>query len=297
MSIIASVLLVSSFAPAHAVTGDGGKTITRGQDRDADKSGRTVTRQGGQRAKPAQNDGDKKKKKGPKFVGPFAKDQYPLQERLRPLVLPSGMVEAELDVGAVGTADTTGAAVGLRGAVGIGDVLELGVGTGLNVAPDFSWNNAINLEVHALAVDGKVFDFAPGLSVPIVIQDGAPFTFALDATSRAVVGKKVFLYFGNDAIPVTITPDVGLGIAANGGLGFQLSKRTVLTLDTSLATLTVLPDVGVTGVWETFVGNAALQVSPGRRSDVGLRATVTNGWSGDVGLTNWGAQAFVAGRF
>lgn len=298
MSIFASMLLVATLgAPAEAsTTGENGKTLTRTSGSKSD-DGRNLKRKGGQnQSGPAAKKG-KKKKKGPKFVGPFAKDKYPRQERLRPLVLPAGMVEAELNAGALDIGDGIGAAAALRGAVGIGDVLELGVGTGLGLAPSVAWNETIGIEAHVLAVDGKNFDWAPGLSVPISLADGAGFGLAIDLTSRVLAGKKVFVFFGNDALPITITPDVGVGIAANGGLGFQVSKGTVILIDTSLATLSILPDVAVTGAWETFIGNAAVQYSPARRTDIGIRANVANTWSGDAAGLNWGAQAYGVARF
>lgn len=299
MSIVCSILLVGSLGTAEASTvGDSGKTITRTSGSDSSDDGRTIRRNGGKQQgdTPAKKGKKGKEKKGPRFEGPFEKDKYPRQERLRPLVLPSGMVEAGLSAGAVDPGDALGAGLGVGAAVGIGDALELGVGTGFGLAPEANWSQSINLEAHVLAVDGKVFDMAPGLSVPINVADGAGFGLAVDLSSRAVLGKKVFIYFGNDAIPITITPDVGVGIAANGGFGFQVSKGTAIMIDTSLATLTVVPGVAVTGAWETFVGNAAVQYSPGRRTDIGVRANVANTWSGDVPLA-WGANAYGAVRF
>lgn len=300
MSAIVSMLLVASFAPtAEAATGDDGKTITRSSSTANADDGKTIKRSGGRQTAPSRpaagNNRNKAKKKSP-WIGPFEKGAYPRAEIQRPLVLPGSMVEAELNGGAVGAADTVGGAVNLRGAVGIGDVLELGVGTGIAIADSVGWNETIGLSAHVLAKDGQRFDWAPGLTVPINLAQGAGFGLDVDLTSRYVTGKKVWMYFGKGAIPIAITPDVGIALAANGGLGFQVSEGTAVLIDTNLARLDILPDVNVTGVWDTFVGNAAVQFSPARRTDLGLRATVANSWTESDALT-WGANAYGVVRF
>lgn len=292
-----SLLFASPVALPSAFAGDG-TTVKRD-----DGGATTGTKKG-------------KKNKGPKLVGPFAKGAYPRQERLRPLVLPGGMVEGELSGGALDSGAGLNGQVAVRAAVGLGDRFELAVGTGVTLTPAFAWNQTVQVDVAFLAIDGRTFDMAPGLSVPLTFADGAGFQLAVDLTSRLLPktkglekaaaatipgakpnqGLKVFVYFGNDAIPITLSPELGLGLAANGGAGLQLSQGTAVMVDTTLASVTVLPDTSVTGLWETLVVNGAVQHSPNQRTDLGLRATVKNPWN-QTDPASWGGTAYGVLRF
>lgn len=277
-----------SDAPPPAVSSASaqGKTVQR--DGETGARGRTKGKTGKR--------GKAGKKKGPKLVGPFRKGAYPRQERLRPLVLPGGMVEGELSGGALDSGDGLSGNVGVRGAIGLGDTLELAVGTGVVLTPEFGWNQTVAIDVAFLAVDGKTFDMAPGLSVPLQFADGAGFQVAVDLTSRILPARKVFVYFGNDAIPITLTPDVELALVANGGAGLQVSQGTAVMVDTTLVSLGVLPTTSVTGLWDTLVVNGAVQHSPNKTTDLGLRATVKNPWN-QTDPASWGGTAYAALRF
>lgn len=239
-----------------------------------------------------------KKKKGPvaEGKGPFKKDEYPLQERNRPLILPDQMGEVTLDLGYSRFLDTDFVATTIGFNYGLGDVVELGVGTGLLLAPDVASNETIVVQAHWLAYDEKYFDFAPGLVIPFTFSKGAGFGATIDLTSRYVVSKTVFLTFGQGAIPVIASPDFGLAVVANGGVGYQVGKPTVLFADTSVFTLLLAPDVDVTGLWETLVLGVGGQYSPTPEWDIGARLTLGNTWSVSDSLT-FGLGAFAKFRF
>ncbi len=237
--------------------------------------------------------GDKKKKND--GVGPFKKKDYPIQERLRPLVLPDGMGEVGLDLGYVTVGGADAAATSVSFSYGVADVVDFGVSTSLLLSPEVDWGQNLNLQAHYLAYDTKEFDFAPGLLVPLVLADGAGFNVALDLPCRYVLNDVLFFYFGNGAVPIAISPDFSLALQANGGAGFQVDKGLVITVDTSVFTMLVVPDVDFTGLWDFLVLNAGVQYSWSREWDVGARLGIVNFWEGGdpaVAVSLYGAYRF-----
>ena len=233
---------------------------------------------------------------GPQYTGPFKKAEYPLEERTRPLVLPDGMGEVGIGFDFVTVAGSTSVGTGLGLNFGIGDSVELGVATGFLISPDVAWGETVLLSANFLAVDGKEFDWAPGISLPIVTTEGAGFSFALDLPARAVMGEQVFLFFGNNAIPIRVSPDFSLGLAGNGGIGVQFRKDTALLVGTNVFVATIVPDATVSGIWEVFTLSGTLQYTPSRTFDVGLTLNVANTWDvADtlvVGVSAYGAFRF-----
>lgn len=237
--------------------------------------------------KPAPAKGKKGKKGGPvaEGKGPFKKNEYPLQERNRPLILPNQMGEVTLDLGYARAFETDAVGTNVGFNFGLGDIVELGVGTGLLLAPDVASNQTVIVQAHWLAYDTKFFDFAPGLVIPFVFSDGAPFGTVIDLTCRYVASKTVFLTFGQGAVPVGVSPDFSFGISANGGIGLQVSKPTVLFADTSVFTLYLAPDAVATGFWETLVLNLGAQYSPTPEWDIGGKLALGNTWELDGSLS------------
>ncbi len=303
---MSAVLLAASLfsTSAHAQSTDEGleaetqelgpkdnKTINRGGGRSG--GGKAANNNTGNRNK------KKKKRKGPKLVGPFAKGKYPTQERLRPLVLPDGMGEVGLGIDYTNIASTDFVNLGAGFGFGIGDKVEVGLATGLALVPDVAWTESVTLRGHYLAVDGKKFDWAPGVLLPISFQQGAPFGVVLDLPGRLLVGDRAFLYFGNGAIPITISPDFALSIVGNGGVGVQFSKITALMVGLNVFDVLAVNPAGdpvVSGVWEVLNVDATLQFTPSDTVDVGLRAGVTNVWEQEGSLAP-SAGVFGAVRF
>ncbi len=267
------------------------RTIKR-KDGGAEKSSSS---QGRQRANKRRG---KKKDKGPKYVGPFEKDEYPLQERLRPLTLPAGMAEGEL---AFGYADPNypsadgGVDTQIRAALGIADRAEVRVGTGIAWSPDVAWQDNVTLEVHALASDGKRFDFAPGVVVPLTFVDDGPLVDVnVDLFGRYLTGRS-FLYFGRNAISINVNPDFGIGINGNVGAGTQFTKSTVGMIDLNLFSATLAPDAAGSGIWERLTSTVTLQHSPSNTADIGIRGTVGLPYE-STDATAWSARIFGALR-
>jgi hypothetical protein len=240
-----------------------------------------------------------KKKEG---VGPFKKKDYPMSERLRPLVLPNAMGEVGLDLG-IARQSTFGlgdpvTAVGLVGsfAYGIGDVGEIGVATGILLSPDVGFNNQILLHGHYLAYDSKDFDIAPGLLVPIFTVDGAPFGVVIDLPSRYVLSDGLFLRFGQGALPIGLSPDFSLSLVATGGVGYQINPRTVLFADLNVLNILVIPDFQASGLWEVLNLSLGAQYTPVREWDVGAALNLTNVWEAEnsfgFGLNVYGRYRF-----
>jgi hypothetical protein len=106
-------------------------------------------------------------------IGPFTKDDYPLQERLRPMVLPDRMGEVGLDLSYANVAGADFALVQPSFSYGIADVVDVGISSSLLLSPDVAWGRDVMLQAHYLAVDTKELDFAPGLVLPLVFAEGA----------------------------------------------------------------------------------------------------------------------------
>lgn len=226
--------------------------------------------------------GEKKgKKKKADGVGPFAKKDYPMQERLRPLVLPDTMGEVGLDLTYLTFAGADAAATAPSFAYGIADVVEIGLSSTLLLAPDVDWGKDINLRGHYLAYDSKELDFAPGLNVPLILADGAGFGATIDLSTRYVLNEVVYFYFGQGAIPVLFSPDFALSVQASGGAGFQVDKSLVFMVDTTPFVLRLTPDTDVSGIWDVLTLNATGQYSWDRNGDVGVRLGITKIWEFD----------------
>lgn len=237
-----------------------------------------------------------KKKKNP-GMGPFEKDEYPLAERARPLVLPDKMGEITVSptithAHLIDNVDyfTTG----LDFEYGLADVVELGVGTGFMFAPDVDWTNELHVQVHWLAYDSKDFDFAPGVVVPFYFTDGAPFGANIDLTSRYVIDDQFFLTFGQGAIGLVASPDFGLSINGHGAFNWQVDKPIVLFLDTTVFSLLLAPDVDVTGLWETLNVGIGGQYTAARTVDVGARLSYVDTFKVEDEFT---FAALLYGRF
>jgi hypothetical protein len=230
----------------------------------------------------AKKGGGKKGKKGKDKndrdgVGPFKKKDYPTALRLRPLVLPDKMGEASLDLGFGKVLDTTFIGTNLGIEYGIGDNFDFGASTGLALSPEFAWNKTLGLQAHYLAHDTKPFDFAPGILVPLVLAEGAGFSVAIDLPCKYVTPSNGFFFrFGQGAIPVTLSPDFGLAIAGNGGVGFQFDAKSALTVDLNVFQFALAPDSGATGLWDGLNTTIAFQYTPVRVWDIGARLGLSN---------------------
>jgi len=234
-----------------------------------------------------------RKRKDP-YRGPFKKDKYPTQEILRPLVLPQGLVEVGVggDYARFGDAESAGLGFGVD--VGIGNIVEVGVNSGLDLAPDFAWTEQIGLRARVLVSDGKRLDFAPGLDVGIP-TDGGPGTLVVGLGARHLLNKKVYLVFGDRAIPVTLGANPTVSLNGNVGLGVQASKTVAVIFDTDVARVAFGDEVNVTGIWETLVLNGRVQVTPARPVDLGLLGSIGRTWDG--GPTQGSIGAYAAVRF
>ena len=270
-------------------------------DASAHDDGKVVRRDGGKTARTTRNKRNnrrgKKARGGDPRVGPFAKDDYPLAEVRRPLVLPAGMGEIELAVGGAGAGDGATWAIAPTAAVGIGDRLELGIGTDVTVAPDAAWSQRLAVGGHVLVADGRDLDFAPGLIVTPDLSGEGPLQMVVDAPFRYVMSKKSFLYFGRNALPIVFR-DTGADatLVGNAGVGLQANARTALLADADLVRVGLSSDTGATGIWEQLRLNAALQYTPDRMIDVGARVGVTQTWDGSS-PTGWTGQLYGAARF
>jgi hypothetical protein len=245
------------------------------------------------------NDDGKKGKKGKgkndNMTGPFKKKDYPVSERLRPLVLPNEMGQVGLDLGVGRTFGATTLGTNLSFDYGVGDYFDFGLSTGLALAPGVNWNGLV-LQGHGLAYDSKEVDFAPGLVLSLPFSEGAFYTAVVDLPTRVVLPEGFFLRFGQGAVPVTFSPDFALAIVGNGGVGFQADPKVALFADTSLFTLLLAPDAAITGPWETLTLSLGGQYSPTREWDAGAALGLANTFgvqdSFGVGLTGFGRYRF-----
>jgi hypothetical protein len=241
-------------------------------------------------AKKKQAAKNKKGKKGGDNdgMGPFKKKDYPTSERLRPLVLPDGMGEVGLDapISIISFAGESATGFGIVPSFnyGLGDMVELGISTGFPLAPDADWNRTLVPRVAFLAWDSKDFDFAPGVSIPLAFVDETGIGVLVDLSSRYVLSDGWFVYFGQGAIPLGVSPDVTLALNVNGGVGLQANPKTALTLDLNPISILVAPDFTATGIWDYLTLNFGAQYTPAREWDVGARLGV---------LTVWGAETSV----
>ncbi|MEN0065918.1 MAG: hypothetical protein AAGA48_27505 [Myxococcota bacterium] len=232
-------------------------------------------------AKGANRPRRKARKKRDPYRGPFKKSKYPFQEILRPLVLPKN--QGEIGVGLTYARpdgqDFLGAGISFN--YGIGEVFEFGVGTDFGFIPDVLWSEVIGLNARVLVSDGRRLDWAPGIAVGIP-TNGGPGLLVVDLTARTLFSKRVFLLFGQRAIPITLGQNASASLVGNVGLGVQVSKKTVLSADTTVVTLQVAPSIDspVTGIWDFLTLTGQLQVTPARQVDVGIRGNVIHAWSG-----------------
>lgn len=235
-------------------------------------------------------------------VGPFKKKDYPLAERARPLTLPASMGEVTPSLtfthfGAPGDLDFDTFSLGAGFKYGLANVVEVGITSGLLLSPDFDWNRNFTLEGHYLAYDTKRFDVAPGLVIPLNFVDDTAIGVQIDATSRYLVqGSPFFFRFGQGVVNVAVSPDFGLAVSANGGVGYQINKTFVATLDTSLLTIQLTGDSGVTGLWDYFTFRLGGQYTVNRNADVGVTLNYGNILDVDedyvLGLTGYGRIRF-----
>ena len=138
----------------------------------------------------------------------------------------------------------------------------------------------MTLQGRYLAYDSKQLDFAPGLFIPIQIVNGDPLIAAtVDLLTRYALSDGLFLRFGQGAIPIGLSPAFSLAIAANGGIGYQITSKAVIFADLNVLTLLLAPDAAITGLWETLSLSAGGQYTPTRQWDVGGVLTLNNTWS------------------
>jgi hypothetical protein len=248
----------------------------------------------GKKGKQGNKGGPGKKGKSTPGIGPFDKGDYPLQERLRPLVLPDRMGEVGLDLSYENVAGADFALVQPSFSYGIADVVDVGLASSLLLAPDVAWGRDITLQGHYLAVDTKDLDFAPGLVLPLVLAEGAGFGAVIDLPTRYVLNDKVFFTFGQGAVPLTFSPDFGLAVQATGGVYVQADKGLVFGVDTTPFVLTIAPTAAVSGVWDVLIVDGLAQYSWDRAWDVGVRIGLVNVWGVDDALR---VSATAYGRF
>lgn len=241
-------------------------------------------KQAAQNKRKAQQQKKKKKADKPDGVGPFKKGEYPLAERLRPLVLPRNMGEVDLfapiGVASVGGTSTTTFGLGPSFTYGFG-MAEVGLSTGFPLAPDADWSRTIVPRVAWLAWDSKEFDFAPGLSIPLAFVEDTSVSVLVDLTSRYVLSDGWFVYFGQGAIPIGVSPAATLGLNVNGGVGWQLNPRTAFTLDLTALSFDIAPVAVASGIWEFFNPTLGVQYTPTREWDVGARVGLYKVWDLD----------------
>lgn len=263
------------------------------------------------------NTGAKKKqaaknKKGKKAankndgVGPFKKDDYPLAERMRPLILPNGMGEigADLPITYASFAgdSTTAFGIGTQFNYGLGNKVELGLQPllGFSLSPgDPAWSKTVGVRAAWLAWDSKDFDFAPAVTIPLVFEGDTGIGVNIDLLGRYVLSEGWFLTFGQGAINMLVAPDFGLGINVSGGAGYQFSPKAALLFGTTPLFITLVPagggDVAALGIWDVFNLYATIQYTPSRQWDVGL--TVAPTYFVDAEALSMGFDIFARFRF
>ncbi len=282
---------VSSFlaVPAEAADAPLAKTEMQAVDR----------KSFGQKKRPGDNRPRRKaRKRRDPYRGPFKKERYPFQEIRRPLVLPKAMAEIGLGADYFANSNGDGGVADFGVNVGIGDIVEVGVNSGLDLAPEFSSTEVIGLRARVLVSDGQRLDWAPGLDVGIPTgDDPGQLVVALDA--RHLLSRRVFLTFGEGAIPITLGSDPTVSLVGNVGLGVQASKKVAVIFGTQVVDFDVT-NTEVTGIWEQLFLDGRVQVTPARQVDLGLRGRLEvlyqtdDPETGNVGGTVGG---YVAARF
>jgi hypothetical protein len=249
---------------------------------------------------PAKGKNNKNKKNDNDGVGPFKKGEYPMAERQRPLVLPRNMGEVtpsgDFNRFKLGeNFDTFGIGVGFD--YGLANVVEVGLSTGILLAPDVDWNRNFTLRGHYLAYDSKFLDVAPGLVIPLNFVGDTSIAVQIDVSTRYLIpDTKVFLRFGDGAIPLGVSPDFTLGLNVNAGVGYQFTKQFVGTFDTRLLAIQLAPDVNAQGPWDVVDLLFGGQYTFTRNADAGLLLRYANLWDVDeeysLGISGYGRFRF-----
>jgi hypothetical protein len=180
-------------------------------------------------------------------VGPFTKENYPTSLLLRPLTLPAGTIQAtpefahfKIDFG-FGSASATGLFV--TGAYGITDQIQVALGTGILVDPEFEWSESLGIAAAFLAHDTEMIDVAATLATSLNFGSGQDIVsgVTLGADSRIVVHDIVFLRAGQSLVDILFDPFF-LDLDINVGVGIQATPQLAFVLDTQLVSIGVAGD-------------------------------------------------------
>jgi len=246
-----------------------------------------------------QKDGKDKKgkdKKGKKdFVGPIKKGDYPVEQRLRPLTMAKGMVEIDGDLDYLSLPNPIKDAVGfgLDVEYGLAPTVDAHIGTGLLLSPDFDWSRALNFGAAYLAYDTKDYDLAVGVDANMFLVDGGTTSIAVTAPMRYLIGKQWDVH-GTVGVPVILSPDFGINVVLSPGAGFQASENIYLALDTTVLSVSSLPN-STTHLGDILPLAFRFDYGINRQWDVGGKLTVPDLLHTDVFGVGFGA--FARARF
>ncbi len=174
-------------------------------------------------------------------TGPFTLETYPSTQRLRPLTLPSGVVEARVFGGydkttTAGPPELTTKTYPLDVAFeyGFDDQLELAARTAFDLntressrvfhlGGAFSFIDTEKLDVALRAFAALNFNDAEGIK----LFDH----FAASADTRFLLGEKLYFYGGQDILVLHFSPKTTTSVNLDAGLGYDIRPKLGVRAD------------------------------------------------------------------
>jgi len=168
-------------------------------------------------------------------VGEVTKANYPEAYIDRGLVIPKGMILAQVGMGSTVKFDFV--PLYLRGAYGIIPKLEAGLSTGFLVKPSGQfWDKYLALDAHYLALSKPKFQMSAGFIIPLQFCDGCDVLsgVVIEAPFFFKVTPKIWVQTLHNLLPIPISPDFGMNLQLNLQVGMQAMPKLAVMLDTWL---------------------------------------------------------------
>lgn len=161
--------------------------------------------------------------------------EYPVVFIERPLTLPARMTQVSLSAGYSFVEEEddvsstrVGAVVGLTG------WWQVSASTRWRLAPERAWGDVVGVGSRVLVVDTARFDFAPGLSVPVLFdgdrETGAVPAVTIDAIARIRAARGIALYLGDDLVTFGLAGDRAASIDLDAALVTQVNDHLAVRI-------------------------------------------------------------------
>ncbi|HUJ26798.1 MAG TPA: hypothetical protein VLW85_12315 [Myxococcales bacterium] len=175
------------------------------------------------------------------LTGPFSHSQYPMELGDRPLVLPNLMLEGttQFEYVKIGPSSTT-SGIGLRAALGIGDVAQIDLNSSIFVDPESKWSKVLFARAGFLAYDSRQLDIAPSLLVPLDFNSNADLLSGamVGAETRFRIDNLIYVYGLRDLLLLgwgtAYNDELSAEINGTVGVGIEPMHHVSLELDATL---------------------------------------------------------------